>query len=1160
MSRILLTLLPAVLLAGSYSHDVSFSPAELRFSRAGGWDVVELARGIVIDAPGLPSLPVVPVTLVIPADARVTSVEVEVLDAGPVDGRWRIAPIEEPRPLSGRAQPAPVPPDPSVYESAADWPAAPLADWRAGRASGFQLVSVLAAPLSWRPADGRLTLNRGLRISVQWDAAAPAPALSPSQRERAADGLRALVANPDWLESWSPPAAGRDLPEINYLVITGDRFAEAFRPFVEYRTARGLRAEVRTVEWVSGRYPGRDLQEQTRNLIRDYYENRGLSYVLLAGDNAVVPCRRIRARVGSEVGDIPTDLYYADLDHSWDSNNNNIFGEPADSVDFYSDVIVGRASVDNETQVANFIAKVFAYENDPAPDYIRRGLFPSGWLWHSIGYHGRFVHDSIINLLPNGWTNAQLVNPASAAVVADSFNRGYAVFDAAGHGNEGGVYDETGPAIYTSSYAGRQTNSRKFSIMTSLACTPGNFEAEDCIAEISHNCPDGGTIAVMMNSRYGWGTPPAMGPSEKLCIRFYDQWLIEGENVLGVAHARGLEVYAGAARYDQLWRWCMTEFNLFGDPAIDLWTTPPRPLAVSADSVLPTGAGIITARVSDLDGPVGGAFVCAWKDNEVHATARTNSSGEAPLVVHPVTTGRLVITASAHDFLAEACTARVTEGEPEPLLVYASAQVSDAGQPRENGILEPGENGALTLVVRNLGRADAPDARVLIRALSPGLSATDSTAELGLVGAGDSAATSDLAVRAAPDIRPGSRVELYAIATSGSWTWDFCFTIPVGHPGRVAAEVDTGACALTLTARGNLGFDNADSRRGRGFRFPKDDTSCLNIASFVLGNSADYVADRFYNLSALDLDRDWVMRESLYSEAPRWTGRQVIRGAFTDAGHPRASGIRVVERALGTDEGEAARFVVLVYDIINDGSSPLGGARTGIFADFDIRATDRFHDLARVFPADRAAAMRSINPASIFAGVRLLHPDLPGRFVAFEHDRYVYPDSGLSEEMKYRLLRGELGTVEPDRVHNWSVAVATGSFDLVPGERQRVAFAFLAAPDSTGFLDACEDAQRWYDLNVGVSEGTLTAAPARHSIGPSPFGRLLTISLGPAVVGPVRVDAWDASGRLVARIHDGPVPAGGRIDWRPTGLPAGVYLLRISTAGSTVSERVVLAR
>ena len=32
----------------------------------------------------------------------------------------------------------------------------------------------------------------------------------------------------------------------------------------------------------------------------------------------------------------------------------------------------------------------------------------------------------------------------------------------------------------------------------------------------------GGALAVIFNSRYGWGTPPVLGPSEKLDMRFYD--------------------------------------------------------------------------------------------------------------------------------------------------------------------------------------------------------------------------------------------------------------------------------------------------------------------------------------------------------------------------------------------------------------------------------------------------------------------------------------------------------------------------------------------------------------------------------------------------------------------------------------------------------------
>ena len=70
------TLLLVLLLAGTVTYTLSTSPDQVRFARFNGFDAVELTSGIVVPEPGKPCLPEVPVTLAIPATARVTGVTV----------------------------------------------------------------------------------------------------------------------------------------------------------------------------------------------------------------------------------------------------------------------------------------------------------------------------------------------------------------------------------------------------------------------------------------------------------------------------------------------------------------------------------------------------------------------------------------------------------------------------------------------------------------------------------------------------------------------------------------------------------------------------------------------------------------------------------------------------------------------------------------------------------------------------------------------------------------------------------------------------------------------------------------------------------------------------------------------------------------------------
>jgi len=1149
----LFVFVPALLLAGSVTYTLNTSPASVRLSTHNGYDVVELPQAAITPDPGKPSLPEVAVTLVIPAGALVTGVSVTPLSTTEL-GTYNVVPSQPAYPLS-KSEPAWVGPDARVYASDAAFPPSTLLGYNSGTAAGFRVVAVRVSPFSLKPQSGLLSLSTKLHIKVDFvDEADRTRTLTPSQRERALAGLRTLVENPEDLERFAPLAALPGLPQIDYLVITTDALAPEFAPFVAYRTSRGLRTEVRTCEWIERNYQGRDLQEKTRNLITGFFQQRGLSYVLLAGDNKQVPCRRIRVSVGQETGDIPSDLYFGDLDYSWDSNQNNLFGEMSDDVDLYADVMVGRASVENARQVQNFIAKVMTYEGNPATDYIKRCLLPSGWLWQSIGYHGRFVNDSIAGLTPAGWTDVKMENPPSSQAVQDSFDNGFALFDPAGHGNSAGVYHENGAPIYLSGNAASQQNYRRYSIMTSLACTPGDFEAEDCLAEVALNRDSAGCIGVMMNSRYGWGTPPAMGPSEKLCVRFYDHLFNSQEYVMGTAHNRSREEYAGAAQYDALWRWCLTEFNLFGDPAVDIWTEAPSQLAVAATDTIATGQQDLAVTVTPA---FAGALVCAWKGDEVFATGQTNGSGHVTLAIHPATAGELQLTAAFHDRLAGTKTVVVKNGSPEPYVAYRRSRIDDAGQSNPNGILEPGETANLLLTVANIGTGPADNAGVKLRLLSGQGSVLDSAADYGTIPAGDSATASSLTIAADPGARPGSGIQFLASVTSGGSEWNLTFEVVLGYPGRICAEVDTGMVALTVTARGSIGFDRAHGRAGRGFRFPENDTSSLNVATFCLATSPDYVVDRFHNQGG-GYDADWRLVDSVYSRAPIWSADQYISSAFDDGGHAGSRGVTVSQRALGLDDTGNNDWVILIYDLHNGGSEAINGY-AGILADFDVVATDRLHDVAFTDAAQATAFMRNVLSRSRWVGVKLLTHEAAAKLRCIDHDRYVYPDSGLSEDMKYRIMTGELGTLGSDRPYNWSVAVSTGPLSLPQDGEMRVAFAFVAAADSATYLDACRRVQDWYDTHAGVAEGSprLQAAGFKLKAFPNPATNTLNIRFSSRLSSTFSLRLYDVQGRLVHSsfgLRNSPF----RLDLRS--MPAGVYQLRLTSGAETVTHRVAIVR
>ena len=96
--------------------------------------------------------------------------------------------------------------------------------------------------------------------------------------------------------------------------------------------------------------------------------------------------------------------------------------------------------------------------------------------------------------------------------------------------------------------------------------------------------------------------------------------------------------------------------------------------------------------------------------------------------------------------------------------------------------------------------------------------------------------------------------------------------------------------------------------------------------------------------------------------------------------------------------------------------------------------------------------------------------------------------------------------------------------------------------------------------------GTATAPPAPAGValrlaGPNPFGAATTVEAEAPAGAPLRVAVFDALGREVARLWDGPAPPDAlRLHLDGAGLAAGVYDVRLASGAGRASVRVVHAR
>ena len=1163
---IMALLLPLIAAAGVITQTFTFSPNEVSFGKVSGYDVPELRGYVSTSAPGSPIIPQAILPFAVPPTATVTNVEVIASEQTELAGTYRIHPAQTPRALSDKRPAVFVEPDASVYGSSAAFPGRLTEFNYTGTKGGYRVCGVSAFPLQYVPLTGKVTLYTSLTLRVTYDETGwDAIPLTGKQARPAAQELRSLVVNPDALTKFAPPERVSDPTDAEYVIITADSYVATLQPLCDWHSKKGYTSVIKTVAWITSTYPGTDNAAKIRNFIIDYNANHGTMLVLLAGSTSTIPSRRGRSYVSSETGNVPADLYYGDLQWSWDGNHNSIYGEiTGDTVDFYYDVYVGRAPIASTANAQTLVNKVFGYEKAPNTSYIKKVYLPYVNLFS--GYSGKCVEDTISNITPTGWTDTEASSPTTSAFQT-AINTGYGYCHAAAHGDDVGFYTDMGTPIYTTGNAAAQTNGMdKLNIMNSMACISGNFENMNSLSVILANNANGGTVANILNSRLGWGTPPAFGPSEKLCARFYDFFINRDSFLVGVTVARSKDYYATLCQGQEVWRWCFYDQNLLGDPGMPVWSDVPATMTATRPDSIFTGPQSMRVTVLSGGNPVANASVGLYKAGDVCTRGLTNISGIADVFVSPGTTGRIYVTVSAQDKLPLEDSTRVVAGTPMPYMTFQSMVVDDAGG-NNNGRLDPGESADLMVTIRNTGNATAHSAQGVLRTASSYITFVDSTSNYGDIAQNDTARGDAYRVTAAGGTPPGATIPFTVHVTSPEGSWDLGFNLIVGQPiqpGSVWADIDTANCALTVCALGSIGMDQPDGQ-GHGFKWPKAGVSKLYYAGFLYGNSASYVVDHYYGNPASSINNDFRIVDSVRSTIPVEMGDEQLTSVMSDAGHSTPKTVRVTQRAVQVANPGYDDFTVLVYDIQNQGASAISGGYAAIMADFDIYAPSGPSDRGRSDASRRAAWLRGSNTANPTLGLKVLFPAVASNLALIDHDKYVYPDSAMSESMKYRFMNGAISMPNSNRDYDWSLVTATGSFDLAVGGSQRVAFAILGGTDSLNFGVNADSAQSWWDHNASIFEpgnerGDLPGLSFIR-LAPNPFTRAAQISYIMPVAGRLAVQVYDAAGNLKDNVFDRELAAGrGTFNWQPRGLAGGIYFLKVSTPCGSQTEKFMLLK
>ena len=391
----------------------------------------------------------------------------------------------------------------------------------------------------------------------------------------------------------------------NMLIITYDNFWDSMIPFFQWKNIKGIPTEMVNVSTIGN-------ADDIKIFIEDYYNDTGLTFVLLVGDVAQVPTLYI--------GSIASDPSYS-----------YIVGN-----DQYPDLFIGRFSAQNTEDLETQVERSIEYEKYPqsGAEWYKKGIGVASSQGpgdddemdyeHIRNIRNKLMDYSYIEVdeLYDGSQGGEDEpgNPSST-MVSEAVNEGRSVINYCGHGSP----ISWGTSSFSTGNIEILSNDNMLPYVINVACNNGQFDDYDeCFCEAwlraTHEGEPVGAIAAT-GSTTGMSWDPPMDGQDEMVDLLVESYIDNIKHTIGGIHANGcmhMNDEYGESGYAETDTW-----HVFGDPSLQIRTDTPSDMTVEHDDMIPIGAEFFELNVPGIKN----ALCAISYENELLGHAYTDETG-----------------------------------------------------------------------------------------------------------------------------------------------------------------------------------------------------------------------------------------------------------------------------------------------------------------------------------------------------------------------------------------------------------------------------------------------------------------------------------------------------------------------------------------------------